>query len=306
MVEKHCGIAAIVGRTNTGKSTLLNALLGQKVSIVSRIPQTTRNIIRGILTEERGQIVFVDTPGLHKPKHHLGKYMNILAEDSAKGADVVLHLVDSSENVGEEETMIVSFLSRQILGKLPIILVLNKIDLGGKFISEYLKLWEEKGGKPINELLDKLIVVPVSALKGTSLDKLLEVLFSYMPKGPLLYPEDIISDFPDNLAYADIIRQKLFERMRQEIPYSIGVLIDEVIKRTKELIFIKAVILVERDSQKAMVIGDKGRLIKEVGSASRKELEEMLDKKVYLELTVKTNPNWREDKEILTRMGIIL
>ena len=306
MVEKHCGIAAIVGRTNTGKSTLLNALLGQKVSIVSRIPQTTRNIIRGILTEERGQIVFVDTPGLHKPKHHLGKYMNILAEDSAKGADVVLHLVDSSENVGEEETMIVSFLSRQILGKLPIILVLNKIDLGGKFISEYLKLWEEKGGKPINELLDKLIVVPVSALKGTSLDKLLEVLFSYMPKSPLLYPEDIISDFPDNLTYADIIRQKLFERMRQEIPYSIGVLIDEVIKRTKELIFIKAVILVERDSQKAMVIGDKGRLIKEVGSASRKELEEMLDKKVYLELTVKTNPNWREDKEILTRMGIIL
>ena len=154
--------------------------------------------------------------------------------------------------------------------------------------------------------MDKLIVVPVSALKGTSLDKLLEVLFSYMPKSPLLYPEDIISDFPDNLTYADIIRQKLFERMRQEIPYSIGVLIDEVIKRTKELIFIKAVILVERDSQKAMVIGDKGRLIKEVGSASRKELEEMLDKKVYLELTVKTNPNWREDKEILTRMGIIL
>ena len=306
MNTTHCGIAAIIGRTNTGKSTLLNALLGQKVSIVSKIPQTTRNIIRGILTEERGQIIFVDTPGLHKPKHHLGKYMNILAEDSARGADVVLHLVDSSENVGEEETMIVSFLSRQLLGKLPVVLVLNKIDLGGKFISEYLKLWEEKSGKPINELSDKLIVIPVSALKGTSLDKLLEVLFSYMPKGPQLYPEDMVSDFPDNLAYADIIRQKLFERMRQEIPYSIGVLIDEVIERTKELTFIKAVILVERDSQKAMVIGDKGRVIKEVGSASRKELEGMLDKKVYLELTVKTNPNWREDKEILKRMGIIL
>ncbi|MEK6567983.1 MAG: GTPase Era [Candidatus Omnitrophota bacterium] len=305
MVEKHCGIAAIVGRTNTGKSTLLNALLGQKVSIVSRIPQTTRNIIRGILSEERGQIVFVDTPGLHKPKHHLGKYMNILAEDSAKGADVVLHLVDSSENVGEEETMIVSFLSRQILGKLPIILVLNKIDLGGKFIQEYLKLWEEKSGKTINKLSDKLIVIPVSALKGTGQDKLLEVLFSYMPNGPLLYPEDTVSDFPDNLAYADIIRQKLFERMRQEIPYSIGVLVEEVIQRSKELTFIEAVILVERDSQKAMVIGDKGRVIKEVGSASRKELEGMLDKKVYLELTVKTDPAWREDKEILTRMGII-
>ena len=232
--------------------------------------------------------------------------MNILAEDSARGADVVLHLVDSSENVGEEETMIVSFLSRQLLGKLPVVLVLNKIDLGGKFISEYLKLWEEKSGKPINELSDKLIVIPVSALKGTSLDKLLEVLFSYMPKGPQLYPEDMVSDFPDNLAYADIIRQKLFERMRQEIPYSIGVLIDEVIERTKELTFIKAVILVERDSQKAMVIGDKGRVIKEVGSASRRELEEMLDKKVYLELTVQTNPDWREDKEILKRMGIIL
>ena len=304
MVEKHCGIAAIIGRTNTGKSTLLNALLGQKVSIVSKIPQTTRNIIRGVLTEERGQIVFVDTPGLHKPKHHLGKYMNILAEDSARGADVVLHLVDSSETTGEEETMIVNFLIRQ-LGKLPIILVLNKIDLGGKFISEYLKLWEAKSGKLINELSDKLIVMPFSALKGTGLDKLLEVLFSYMPKGPQLYPEDMVSDFPDNLAYADIIRQKLFERMRQEIPYSIGVLIEEVIERTKELTFIKAVILVERDSQKAMVIGDKGRVIKEVGSTSRKELEGMLDKKVYLELTVKTNPDWREDKEILKRMGII-
>ena len=126
-----------------------------------------------------------------------------------------------------------------------------------------------------------------------------------MPKGPQLYPEDMVSDFPDNLTYADIIRQKLFERMRQEIPYSIGVLIEEVIERTKELTFIKAVILVERDSQKAMVIGDKGRVIKEVGSASRKELEGMLDKKVYLELTVKTNPDWREDKEILKRMGII-
>ncbi|HBU08577.1 MAG TPA: GTPase Era [Candidatus Omnitrophica bacterium] len=278
--------------------------MGQKVSIVSKIPQTTRNIIRGVLTEERGQVVFVDTPGLHKPKHHLGKYMNVLAEDSARGADVVLHLVDSSENTGEEETMIVNFLSRQ-LGKLPIILVLNKIDLGGRFIQEYLKLWEAKSGKLINELSDKLIVIPVSALKGTGLDKLLEVLFSYMPKGPQLYPEDMVSDFPDNLAYADIIRQKLFERMRQEIPYSIGVLIEEVIERTKELTFIKAVILVERDSQKAMVIGDKGRVIKEVGSASRKELEGMLDKKVYLELTVKTNPDWREDKEILKRMGII-
>lgn len=303
MSEKRCGIAAIVGRTNTGKSTLLNSILGKKVAIVSKVPQTTRNIIRGILNEKRGQIVFVDTPGLHKPKHRLGKYMNILAEDSAEGADVIIHLADASENIGEEEEMIVSYLAK---AKAPVVLALNKIDLGGKFISEYLKLWEEKKGKPVAELTKELTVIPVSALKGTNIDMLLDELFSLMPEGPQLYPEDMLSDFPQKLAYADIIREKLFECMRQEMPHSIAVLVEEFIERSKALTYIRAEIFVERDSQKGMVIGDKGQIVKKVGSLARQELEELLGKKVYLELSVKVKENWRQDQEILRRMGMVL
>lgn len=303
MDRKHCGIVAIVGRTNTGKSTLLNNILGKKVAIVSKIPQTTRNIIRGILTEKRGQIVFVDTPGIHKPKHRLGKYMNILAEDSAQGADLIMHLVDSSERVGEEEEMVVHYLTP---AKVPVVLALNKVDLGGKFVPEYLKLWEEKKGKTLQELEDALIAIPVSALKGTNIDRLLDVLFSHLPEGPELYPEDIVSDFPERLACADIIREKLFECMREELPYSIGVLVDEIAERSKKLTYIRADILVERDSQKAIVIGVQGKVMKTVGSLARKELEGILDRKVYLELNVKVRQGWRQDTEILRQMGIIL
>lgn len=303
MNDKHCGIVAIVGRTNTGKSTLLNRILGKKVAIVSTVPQTTRNIIRGILTEKRGQIVFVDTPGLHKPRHRLGKYLNLLAEDSAKGADVVLHLVDVSERVGEEEEMIVNFLAQS---KAPIVLALNKIDLGGKFIPEYLKLWEEKKGRPVTKLTKSLLALPISALKGANVDKLLEVLFSHLPKGPLLYPEDMLSDFPQRLAYADIIREKLFECMREELPHSIAVLVDEIIERSKGLTYISADIFVERDSQKAIVVGDKGRMVKRVGSLARQEAERLLGKKVYLALEVKVKENWRQDEQLLRQMGIIV
>lgn len=303
MDKKRCGIVAIVGRTNTGKSTLLNYILGQKVAIVSKIPQTTRNIIRGILTEKRGQIVFVDTPGIHKPKHRLGKYMNILAEEQARGADLIMHLVDSSERVGEEEEMVVNNLTS---AKAPIVLALNKIDLGGKFIPEYLKLWEAKKAKTFQELTDSLIAIPVSALKGTNIEKLLDVLFSHLPEGPLLYPEDVISDFPERLACADIIRQMLFECMREELPYSIGVLVDEIAERSKKLTYIKADIFVERDSQKAMVIGAQGKVIKNVGSLARKELEDVFGRRVYLELKVKVRQGWRQDTEILRQMGIVV
>jgi GTP-binding protein Era len=303
MDKKRCGIVAIVGRTNTGKSTLLNNILGEKVAIVSKIPQTTRNIIRGILTEKRGQIVFVDTPGIHKPKHRLGKYMNILAEEQARGADLIMHLVDSSERVGEEEEMVVNYLTP---AKAPIVLTLNKIDLGGKFVPEYLKLWEKKKGKTFQELTDSLIAIPVSALTGTNIEKLLDVLFSHLPEGPLLYPEDVISDFPERLACADIIRQMLFECMREELPYSIGVLVDEIAERSKKLTYIRADIIVERDSQKAMVIGAQGKVIKNVGSLARQELEDVFGRKVYLELKVKVKQGWRQDTEILRQMGIVL
>ncbi|OGX26914.1 MAG: GTPase Era [Omnitrophica WOR_2 bacterium RIFCSPHIGHO2_02_FULL_45_21] len=303
MNKKRCGVVAIVGRTNTGKSTLLNYILGKKVAIVSNIPQTTRNIIRGILTEKRGQIIFVDTPGIHKPKHRLGKYMNILAEEQARGADLIMHLVDSSERTGEEEGLVVNYLNH---AKAPIVIALNKIDLGGKFVPEYLKLWEEKRGKTLQELEDTLIAIPISALKGTNIEKLLDILFSHLPEGPELYPQEVISDFPERLACADIIREKLFECMREELPYSIGVLVDEITERSKKLTYIRADILVERDSQKAIVIGAQGKVMKNVGSLARKELEGVFGRKVYLELNVKVKPGWRQDTEILRQMGIIL
>src|SRR3989338_883353 len=303
MNKKRCGVVAIVGRTNTGKSTLLNYILGKKVAIVSNIPQTTRNIILGILTEKRGQIIFVDTPGIHKPKHRLGKYMNILAEEQARGADLIMHLVDSSERTGEEEGLVVNYLNH---AKAPIVIALNKIDLGGKFVPEYLKLWEEKRGKTLQELEDTLIAIPISALKGTNIEKLLDILFSHLPEGPELYPQEVISDFPERLACADIIREKLFECMREELPYSIGVLVDEITERSKKLTYIRADILVERDSQKAIVIGAQGKVMKNVGSLARKELEGVFGRKVYLELNVKVKPGWRQDTEILRQMGIIL
>lgn len=302
MNAKHCGIVAIVGRPNTGKSTLLNCILKQKVAIVSKVPQTTRNIIRGILNEKRGQIVFVDTPGIHKPASAIGKYMNILAKDSMNGADVLLHLADSSEGIGEEEGMVVDSLSQT---KAPVVLVLNKIDLGGKFVLDYLKLWEEKKGKPIQELGDSLTAIPVSSLKGTNVAQLLDILFYLLPESPALYPEDIISDFPQRLAIADIIREKLFENMRQEVPHSIAVLAQEIKERSGKLVYIKADILVERSSQKAIIIGLKGAMLKKVGSLARREIEEILAKKVYLELKVSVKENWRRDDEILRQTGIL-
>lgn len=303
MNEKRCGIVAIAGRTNTGKSTLLNYILKQKVAIVSNVPQTTRNIVRGILSEKRGQIIFVDTPGIHKPKHRLGKYMNILAEDSARGADVIVHLVDSSERVGEEEKLVVSELCQY---KPPVVVAFNKIDLGGKFIPEYIQLWEEGKGKPITELTGTLTIVPVSALKGENIDQLLEVLFSYLPKGPALYPEDIVSDFPQRLLFADIVREKLFSCMRQEVPHSIAVVVEDVVERSEKLTYIRAVIFVERDSQKGIVIGDKGKTLKDAGSLARQDMEKQLEKKVYLELNVKVKENWKQDEQLLRQMGIIV
>ena len=303
MENKKSGIAAIVGRTNTGKSTLLNKVLGRQAAIVSNVPQTTRNIVRGILNEERGQIVFVDTPGIHKPRHRLGKYMNILAEDSARGADVIIHLADSSEAVGEEERMVVKDISQF---KAPIIIALNKIDLGGKYVPEYLKLWEEQKGKPISELSGKLTVVPVSALKGANIDRLLGGLFSCLSEGPLLYPEDMVLDFPERLFYADIIREKLFRSMRQEVPHSIAVLVEEIIPRSEKLTYIRAVVYVERPSQKGIIIGEKGKTLKNIGSLARQDLEKQSGKKVYLELEVKVKENWKEDEALLRQMGIIV
>ncbi len=296
----RCGIVAIVGRPNVGKSTLLNYILGEKVAIVSKVPQTTRTQIRGIYNDKRGQIVFLDTPGLHIPKTKLGKFMNISAEDAIMGADVALHLVDTSEPPGEEEDIIVEKLKDV---KAPIVLGLNKIDLGGEYLPKYIKLWEEKRQKPITEMTDSLISIPISSLKGSNVDRLLEVLFSFLKEGPELYPPDVLTDFPRKLAIADIIREKLFNFMREEVPHSIAVLVNEITERSDRLVFIRAEILAERPTQRMIIIGKKGEMLKKVGTLSRKELEGYFGKKVFLELWVRVEEDWRRNPQLLKELG---
>jgi GTP-binding protein Era len=300
--ELKSGMVAIVGRPNVGKSTLLNTILGEKISIVSDVPQTTRHQIRGVLTCERGQIVFIDTPGIHAGRDKLDKYMNRASLGSIDSVDAVIHMVDASEKTGLEEKHVVSRLNK--CGK-PIIVGLNKIDITkGKFVPEYIKLWEEIRGVPMTEMND-LILFPLSALKGTNVKKLIDLLFEQMPQGPFLYPEDTITDFPKRMAMADLIREKLFLLMREEIPHSIAVIIEGVAPKRGKVLHIRAAILVERESQKEIVIGKAGAILKQVGSQARKDLEELVEGKVFLELFVKTASRWREDYSTLEDMGYV-
>jgi len=295
-------MVAIVGRPNVGKSTLLNSILGEKVSIVSDVPQTTRHQIRGIHTDERGQIVFIDTPGIHAGKDKLDKYMNRASMGSIDSVEAVIHMVDASEKTGLEERHVISRLNK--CGK-PIIVALNKIDITkGKFVPEYVKLWEEIRGVPMTEMGD-ITLFPLSALRGTNVKKLIDLLFERMPQGPFLYPADAITDFPKRMAMADLIREKLFLLMREEIPHSIAVIIEGVQPKKGKVLHIRAAILVERESQKEIVIGKAGAILKKVGTDARRDLEELVDSKVFLELFVKTTSNWREDYSTLEEMGFV-
>lgn len=297
---KKSGMVSIVGRPNVGKSTLVNAILGEKVTIVSPVPQTTRQQIRGIYTDERGQIVFIDTPGLHLGSDKLDKFMNKASVNTIDDVDVIIHLVDANDRIGAEERHVINQLKKT---KKTIIVGFNKVDLSkGKYIPDYIKLWEELAGKPINELTN-LILVPLSALKKTNLDKLLDLLFEHLPEGELLYPEDVITDFPQRLAMADLIREKLFLIMREEVPHSIAVKVEHVQPRKGNILHVSALIFVERDSQKEIVIGKAGSILKKIGTEARADLEELLESKIFLELVVKVRSDWRDDNESLEEMG---
>lgn len=298
----RCGTVSIVGRPNVGKSTLLNSILEEKVAIVTKVPQTTRNQIRGVYTEERGQIIFIDTPGLHLGTDRLDQFMNQAALSALSDVDAVIHLMDTSRKVGPEEENVVQKLKS--LNK-PIILGLNKIDLKGKHLPEYIELWEKTRGTSI----DKISCVTLMALSSrdrTNLDTLLDVLFDLLPPGPALYPADIICDVPRKMAMADIIREKLFGLLRQELPHALGVIIEDVQPRRHNILNIKALLMVERDRQKEIVIGRKGEVLKKAGTQARKELEELLDQKVFLELYVKVQKNWRDDASLLMECGYSL
>ncbi|MCR4336396.1 MAG: GTPase Era [Candidatus Omnitrophica bacterium] len=298
-VNFRCGMVSIVGRPNVGKSTLLNRLVGQKIAIVTDVPQTTRQQIRGIYNDERGQIVFIDTPGLHAGRDKLAQMMQQSAYNMTADVDCVIHLVDSSEHVGKEEEQIVERLKHV---SLPIILGLNKVDMKGKYIPEYIELWERTKGKSVNEF-EKFVLMPLSGKTGTNIEKLYDTIFDFLPEGPALYPTDTVTDTPQKMAIADIIREKLFLLMREEVPHAIAVVVEAIEPRRGKTLHIRAVVLVERDSQKAMVIGKNGEVLKQAGTLAREELEVLLDQKVFLELFVKTQPEWRNDASILQEMG---
>lgn len=295
----RCGMVSIVGRPNVGKSTLLNKIVGEKIAIVSRVPQTTRNQIRGIYNDERGQIIFIDTPGLHLGKDKLDKLMNQSASGTMVDADCIIYLVDTSRQVGEEEENIAHKLKNV---KAPVIVGLNKIDVRRRNVADYIALWEKVKGKPVNEI-ENFTLVSLSGQKGTNVEKLIDILFDYIPEGPDLYPADIVCDIPQKLVIADIIREKLFRVLKKEIPHSLGVVVEDMRPVRKKTMNIKALIFVERDTQKEIVIGKNGEILKKIGILARKELEELLETRVYLECYVKTRKRWRDDISLLQEFG---
>ena len=291
------GVISIVGRTNVGKSTLVNHLLGEKVSIVSDKVQTTRNVIRAILTEPRGQIVFLDTPGVHKAQGELGKHLNKEARSAVQGADAVLLVVDAS---GRPELEDDGWFRRIARLEVPCILVLNKCDLQTDFADAYRQLWRDI--RLEKQCSMEPAWISASALRGDGMAPLLDALFACLPPGPPLFPEDILTDYPRKLNMADVIREKLFERLHSELPHAIAVWI-ETIDEQENRWTVEATIYVERHSQKGIVIGEKGRLLKRVRAAAEKELHEMYGVRFKLRLWVKVEKDWRKNYWMRRKLG---
>jgi GTP-binding protein Era len=286
------GMVALVGRPNAGKSTLLNALIGDKVAIVSDKPQTTRNRIIGILSEERGQVVFFDLPGVHKPLHKMNARMMQEVRSALEEVDVVLHLLDASQPWGGGEEYLFELLDPI---RPAVVGVLTKIDLV-KAKGDLLPLIERYGARRSDTP-----IVPISALKGDGLMGLMGELFDRLPEGPPLYPTDLATTQTERFFVAEVVREKLLERTRNELPYTTGVVVD-LFEESERLLHVEALVYVERKSQKGIVIGKGGSMIRSVGQAAREELERVLGIKLYLGLRVKVHPRWRDDPSVLIEM----
>jgi GTP-binding protein Era len=289
----HSGFVAVVGRPNVGKSTLVNRLVGEKVAIVSDKPQTTRNRILAVLNRPDGQIVLFDTPGIHKPMHRMNERMVEAAVGSLGQVDLALWLVDVTEDYGPGDRYVKDVLGRS--GK-PVLLGLNKIDLVPK--PRLLPLIDQ-----YRQLLDFAEIVPISGLKGDNVERLAERLVAHLPEGERLYPEDFLTDQPERFFVAEMIREQILRHTREEIPYSTAVIIDSF-KEGKPVVRIEASILVERESQKGILIGRGGAMLKAIGSAARREIEAFLGTKIYLGLFVKVREGWREDPAMLDEVGL--
>lgn len=288
------GFVTLIGRPNVGKSTLMNRLIGQKIAITSNKPQTTRNRIQTVYTDERGQIVFLDTPGIHKAKNKLGEYMVNVAERTLKEVDVVLWLVEPTTFIGAGEQHIAAQLKTI---KTPIVLVINKVDTVKK--EEILKFIDAY--KDICEFAD---IVPVSALKGQNTDTVLEVIFKYLPYGPAFYDEDTVTDQPQRQIVAEMIREKALRSLDEEIPHGIAVTIEKMKERPGgKVVDIEATIVCERDSHKGIIIGKGGAMLKKIGSAARFEIERMMEMKVNLQIWVKVRKDWRDSDLFIKNFG---
>ncbi|MGO4107293.1 GTPase Era [Paenibacillus sp. YAF4_2] len=287
------GFVAIIGRPNVGKSTLMNHLIGQKIAIMSDKPQTTRNKIHGVYTTDTSQIVFLDTPGIHKPQSKLGDYMMKTAEGALKEVEAVLFLIDVAEGFGGGDRFIIEQLKKV---DTPVFLVMNKID---KVQPEQLlaTITQYKDMYPFAE------VVPISALQGNNVDTLLAQLQKYLPEGPQYYPADQITDHPEQFVVSELIREKILHMTREEIPHSIAVGIEDMRVQENGVVYIGAVIFVERDSQKGIIIGKKGALLKEVGKQARRDIEALLGSRTFLELWVKVKKDWRNQERVLKDFG---
>jgi GTP-binding protein Era len=328
------GFVAILGRPNVGKSTILNALVGNKISIISPVPQTTRHQIKGILNLKNAQIVFVDTPGIHSFKDNLVTQLNTIAKQSVEGCDLILYVADVSRNLGKEETEIINFLVKQ---EIKIIMVLNKMDLGGHFANSYIEAWKKH--IEIKDIkTDPLIsYLPLSAKTSKNIELLLNVVVENLPAQEPFYDTHTLTDFPLKFRLADIVREKLFLNLKAELPHSLAVEVAEIKdredeKKKKEMeetvnglmnyddfmvtlaqpdkagalngpVYIKVNIYVNRTSQRKIVIGEKGKLLKEIGIQSRKEIEAFLNKRVYLEIKVEVLADWQNKPRILQELG---
>ena len=292
--EYKSGFVALIGRPNVGKSTLMNKIIGQKIAITSNKPQTTRNKIQTVYTCDQGQIIFLDTPGIHKAKNKLGEYMVNVAEKTLKEADVILWLVEPSTFIGAGEQHIAEQL-KDI--NVPVILVINKIDTVKKeeilvFIDAYRKI------------LDFAEIIPASALRDKNADEIVESIFKYLPQGPQYYDEDTVTDQPMRQIVAEIIREKALHALNEEIPHGIAVTIEKMKERKNgKITDIEATIICERDSHKGIIIGKQGSMLKKIGSNARYEIEQMLEMKVNLQLWVKVRKEWRDSDLLLKNYG---
>ncbi|EOZ5809200.1 GTPase Era [Enterococcus hirae] len=293
MLEHKSGFVAIVGRPNVGKSTLLNRIVGQKIAIMSDKAQTTRNKIQGVYTTPEAQLIFIDTPGIHKPKHRLGDFMVESAYSALREVDAVLFMISADQKRGRGDDFIIERLKNV---QSPVYLIINKIDKVHP--DELLGIIEDYSAQ-----MTFAQVVPISATEGNNVDRLMEVLIAEMPEGPQYFPDDQVTDHPEYFIVSELIREKVLFLTRDEVPHSVAVVVDSMKRNENDKIQIQATIIVERDSQKGIIIGKGGKMLKEIGTKARKDIENLLGDKVFLELWVKVQKDWRDKRVYLQDFG---